>query len=84
MDNLPRDELEKIRAVLARLPEAVASSRFAEKLRAKSVATGVPLYQQDPDNPEMIVRIYPDGRRERGSFVGTEFVAEERFQETDS
>src|SRR5690242_11045392 len=47
-----------------------------EAIKARIRAPGGPLYEQDPDDPDGIIQIAPDGRRTRGRFQGRTFVPE--------
>ena len=49
-----------------------------EAIRARIESPGGPLYEEDPDDPEGVVQIAPDGRRTRGRFEGRTFVAAAR------
>jgi len=54
--------------------EAVRSqSHYAEATRAL-FAKGEPLSEADPNDPSVIVKVWPDGTRVRGRLVGREFV----------
>ena len=61
---------DDVRDVLARL---VADPR-REAAKARIHAAGGPIYAADPDHPEMIVEIRPDGTRTRGHMAGRRFV----------
>ena len=45
-----------------------------EAVKAQIRAAGTPLYAGDPEDPEGVVQIAPDGRRTRGRFEGRTFV----------
>jgi len=60
-----------VEAVLTRLMH----DTDREAIRARIEAPGGPLYEEDADDPEGVVRIAPDGRRTRGHFEGRTFVA---------
>jgi hypothetical protein len=45
-----------------------------ETVKAEIGAGGTPLYGVDPDNPEGVIQISPDGRRTRGRFEGRTFI----------
>ena len=45
-----------------------------ESVKARIRAPGGPLYEQDPDDPDGVIEIAPDGRRTRGRFEGRTFV----------
>lgn len=53
--------------------------RVAEDADRATVKTRIragagPVYEGDPDDPEGVIEISPDGRRTRGRFEGTTFV----------
>ena len=45
-----------------------------EGVKADIRAAGTPIYGADPDDPEGVTQISPDGRRTRGRFEGRTFV----------
>src|SRR5437867_772706 len=60
----------EVEAVLARLTE----DPDRESVKARIRAGGGPLYEADPDDPEGVIEIAPDGRRRHGHFEGRTFV----------
>jgi ParD-like antitoxin of type II ParDE toxin-antitoxin system len=45
-----------------------------EAVKTEIRAAGTPLYGADPDDPDGVIQIAPDGRRTRGRFQGHTFV----------
>jgi len=45
-----------------------------EAVKATIRGPGGPLYEEDPDDPDGVIQIAPDGRRTRGHFEGRTFV----------
>jgi hypothetical protein len=45
-----------------------------EGVKARIRAPGTPLYAGDPDDPDGVIQVAPDGRRTRGRFEGRTFV----------
>ena len=52
----------------------VANDPDRESVKARIRAGGGPLYSGDPDDPDGVIQIAPDGRRTRGRFEGRTFV----------
>ena len=52
----------------------LAANPDRESLKARIRAGGGPLYSGDPDDPDGVIQISPDGRRTRGRFEGKTFV----------
>src|SRR6267378_718594 len=49
-----------------------------EDIKAEIRAGGTPIYSGDPEDPDGVIQIAPDGRRTPGRFVGGKFVATSR------
>ena len=49
-----------------------------ESVKARIRAEGGPLYEADPEDPQGVIQIAPDGRRTRGRFDGRTFVPASR------
>lgn len=62
-----REDVEKALAGLIENPDR-------EPVKARIRAGGGPLYEADPDDPDGVIQIAPDGRRTRGHFEGRTFV----------
>ena len=45
-----------------------------EAVKAEIRAAGTPIYSGDPDDPDGVIEIAPNGRRTRGRFEGRTFV----------
>lgn len=54
----------------------VVSSPDREAVRRRIAASGQPVYESDPQDPQRIIRIAPDGTRTFGRFKGRTFVPE--------
>jgi hypothetical protein len=54
--------------------ERAARGDFRGKALAEIRAAGKPVFASDPERPGVLVRVHPDGRRERGHLVGRRFV----------
>lgn len=67
----------RIRSVL----ERVAHSENRDTVIAELAASGNPLYETDPDNPEGIVQVDREGNRVAGRFEGRQFVPNPRKTE---
>ncbi len=52
----------------------VMMTRDREAVKARIVASGVPVYQADPSRPGRVVRIMPDGSRDSGRIRDGVFV----------
>ena len=63
---------EDVHRLLARLGEG----RDRERVKRKVRAAGAPVYAADPDHPDLLIEIRPDGTRVRGRMKGRRFVAE--------
>jgi hypothetical protein len=62
---------EDVHRLLARLAEG----RDRERVKRKIHAAGAPVYAADPDRPDLLIEIRPDGTRVRGRMQGRRFVA---------
>lgn len=67
----------RIRSVL----ERVAHSENRDTVIAELAASGHPLYESDPKNPEGIVQVDREGNRVAGRFEGRRFVPNPRKTE---
>jgi hypothetical protein len=65
---------QTIHDVLAR----IANDPDREGMKAEIRAAGTPIYSGDPDDPDGVIEIAPDGRRRRGRFENGTFVARTR------
>jgi len=61
---------QEVHDVLMRLVE----DPDREAVKAEIRAGGTPIYGGDPDDPDGVIQISPDGRRTRGRFEGRTFV----------
>ena len=61
---------QEIHDVLTR----ITSDPDRESVKARIRAGGGPIYSGDPDDPDGVIQIAPDGRRARGRFEGRTFV----------
>lgn len=60
----------------------VAASEDRRTVKAAVRAKGQPIYAADPDDPEMVVQVDPDGTRTRGRIEGRRFVPADRSRRT--
>jgi ParD-like antitoxin of type II bacterial toxin-antitoxin system len=68
---------QEIHDVLMRLVEDPDREAVKTAIRAG----GGPIYSEDPDDPEGVIQITPDGRHTRGRFDGRTFVPRSRQRE---
>ena len=68
---------QEIHDVLTR----IANDPDRELVKARIRAGGGPIYSGDPDDPDGVIQIAPDGRRTRGRFEGRTFVPTGRERE---
>lgn len=61
---------QQIHDVLA----GIADDPDRDAVTARIRTAGGPLYSGDPDDPDGVIQISPDGRRTRGRFEGKRFV----------
>src|SRR6267378_5834060 len=59
----------------------ITSDPDRESVKARIRAGGGPIYSGDPDDPDGVIQIAPDGRRTRGRFEGATFVPTRRERE---
>ncbi len=64
-------EREDVHRLLARVGEG----RDRERVKRKIRAADTPVYAADPDNPDLLIEIRPDGTRVHGRMKGRRFVA---------
>src|SRR6267154_2454317 len=60
---------QQIQDVLTR----IVNDPDREAVKADIRAAGTPIYGADPEDPEGVIQISPDGRRTRGRFEGRTF-----------
>jgi len=79
-DRGPTDsaKVAEARAALERLVQALADRTDRDAARRLILETGKPVYEAVPARPDLVVQVWPDGRRIRGRVVEGEFVAEKR------
>ena len=71
-------KVAEARAALERLVHALADRTDRDAARRLILETGKPVYEAVLTRPDLVVQVWPDGRRIRGRVIDREFVAEKR------